>query len=213
MPNYRRAGVAGATYFFTVVTGRRAPLFASASVRGLLRTSVAACRATHAFDIVAAVVLPDHLHMIWTLPPGDADFSTRWRLIKARFTADYLRVGRDAIPPSGRRGEDGGRRGEDGGIASRPTEAHTFSRASPGERSVWQKRFWEHLIRDDDDLERHVEYIHYNPVKHGHATCPHAWEATSFHRHVRDGIYPADWMCRCRHPVTPPTFDWADGTE
>jgi len=111
----------------------------------------------------AAIVLPDHLHCIWTLPDGDGDFSTQWHGIKCRFSR--------AIP--------GGER-----LSSR--------RLSKGERGIWQRRFWEHAIRDETDLARHVNYIHYNPVKHGHVRCVADWPYSSFRRYVAAGIYPID---------------------
>jgi putative transposase len=118
------------------------------------------------------VVIPDHLHAIWTLPHGDADYSIRWAWLKKEFTKRWLNTGRDE------RGQSAGR-------------------IRDGRRGVWQPKFWEHAIRDERDLERHVEYIHYNPVKHGVATCPHAWRWSSFDRWVRAGIYPAEWACSC----------------
>jgi putative transposase len=109
-------------------------------------------------------VLPDHVHMIWTLPEGDSDYPTRWRLIKSGFT--------HALPDAG---------------------GNQLSRQLKGERCVWQRRYWEHFIRDDQDLLRHVEYIHYNPVHHGLTKTPGEWPYTSFHRFVQRGLYPADW--------------------
>src|SRR5262245_33093340 len=118
----------------------------------------------------AIVLLWDHLHCLWSLPPQDQDFSGRWQDIKQRFTAAWL--------------ENGG------------TEATvTSSQARRGHRGVWQRRFWEHLIRNEEDLEAHCDYIHYNPVKHGYVTRPRDWPWSSFHRFVRDGVYPLDWGC------------------
>lgn len=201
MPNYRRADVAGGTYFFTVVTGGRRPILAGDALP-LLRAAIDDVRTGHPFTLDAIVVLPDHLHAIWTLPDGDANFSTRWRLIKAKFTTAL--VGRDAIPPSSDIVAG------NGGIASRPTG---FSRVTRGERDVWQQRFIEHCIRDEDDLQRHLDYIHYNPVKHGHATCPHAWQPTTFHRWVREGFYPPDWSCACNRSPTAIDWRWTDGCD
>ena len=135
--------------------------------------------------VVAGVILPDHLHTIWTLPDGDDDFSTRWRDIKAAFTKRYL----DA-----------------GGIEA----ARSASRVARRNRGVWQRRFWEHLIRDADDFRRHVEYIHFNPVKHRRARCPHAWPHSSFGRWVRRGDLRPDWCCVCTDTVPNlPDFSWA----
>jgi putative transposase len=110
------------------------------------------------------VVLPDHIHAVWTLPPGDADFSTRWRFIKSRFA--------QAIPKR---------------------ESLSPVREKRGERGIWQRRFWEHLIRDENDYARHIEYCYINPVKHGLVARVQAWPHSSFHRDVRAGLFPADW--------------------
>jgi len=110
------------------------------------------------------VVLPDHLHAMWTLPDGNSDFSTRWRLIKTVFARQ--------IPA---------------------TERLSAVRKRKGERGIWQRRFWEHAIRDEHDWERHVDYIHFNPVKHGYAKQAIDWPYSSFHRFVREGQYAVDW--------------------
>jgi putative transposase len=160
---YRRMRVAGGTYFFNVVTHDRGDDLLIRHVEHL-RRAVATVRRERPFAITAAVVLPDHLHMIWRLPPDDADFSTRWSLIKACFSR--------AVPtdPSDGRGYRGKR-----------------------ERCLWQRRYWEHLIRDDDDLARHVDYVHYNPVKHGLVPTPAAWPHSSLHRYTRRGLVAPDW--------------------
>ncbi len=112
----------------------------------------------------AVVVLHDHLHCIMTLPEGDADFSTRWNLIKGNFSRDVERRERISESRQGRR-----------------------------ERGIWQRRFWEHMIRDQDDFNRHADYIHWNPVKHGWVSRASDWPHSSFHDYVRRGIYPSDW--------------------
>lgn len=128
------------------------------------------CQREWPFDINAIVLLPDHLHAIWTLPPGDANYSGRWSVIKVNFTQRFLASGgRDAPVSAGKQRE---RR-----------------------RGVWQRRFWEHTIEDEDDFETHFDYIHYNPVKHKLVKCPGEWEPSSFHRYVKAGVYPADWAC------------------
>jgi len=160
---YRRANAAGGTYFFTVNLADRSSRLLVERVDDL-RESVRIVKARHPFDIVAWVVLPEHLHAVWTLPDADADFSTRWLLIKAGFS----------------------RR-----IAS--GERVRASRATQGERGIWQRRFWEHQIRDERDLERHVNYIHFNPVKHGHVRRPSDWPHSSIHRAIRAGELPVDW--------------------
>ena len=163
---YRRAFVAGGSFFFTLVTEKRRPLFASAEAVDVLRCAFRSVRSTRPFALDAIVVLPDHLHCIWTLPPGDADFATRWRLIKTWFTKHY-------------------------DPALRPIQNGVRMRRQ--EQALWQHRYWEHMLRDEADFERHVEYIHYNPVKHGYVTSPLEWPHSSFRRYVEAGVYEAGW--------------------
>jgi len=173
---YRRASVKGGTYFFTVVTFKRIKIFAKPENVVLLRSAIKKVRRKHPFEIDAIVLLPDHLHCIWTLPQQDSDFSTRWRLIKSNFSRnfDHTHVGWvEARNPTGK--------------------THPASRQKKKEKPIWQRRFWEHLIRDQRDLNRHIEYIHYNPVKHGLTKAPVDWAYSSFHRYVSDGIYNLDW--------------------
>jgi len=160
MPMYRRNYVPGGTYFFTVVTEARAPLFAKGTDRVRLRAAFKSVLAEHPVSIEAFVLLPDHLHTIWTLPDGVQDYSLRWGLIKERFTRSF---------PVG-----GGREA-----------AHSASRRKHRERSVWQKRFWEHTVRDEDDFERCFNYIHWNPVKHGLVERVIDYPWSSFHKYVR----------------------------
>jgi len=171
---YRRAKVKGGTYFFTVVTHKRVKIFAQSDTVELLRQAFRKVKERHPFKIDAFVLLPDHLHCIWTLPQGDADFSTRWRLIKSDFSRQIGLVG---------------------WVERRnPTNTTTSaSRLRKNEKSIWQRRFWEHLIRNDEDLKKHVEYIHYNPVKHGLTKTPGDWDYSSFHRYVEKGIYDIRW--------------------
>jgi putative transposase len=165
MVNYRRAHVAGGTYFFTVtLRHRRADTLVSQV--DALRHALRETRLRRPFHTDAIVVLPEHLHTIWTLPEGDADYSGRWRMCKSLFVRQVRRCGAPAA-------DEGGR--------------------------LWQSRFWEHLIRDESDFARHVDYIHYNPVKHGYVTRVLDWPWSSFHRFVRNGLLPADWAC----PVEP----------
>ena len=163
MPNYRRAFVPGGCWFFTAnLLERRSTLLVDEIET--LREATRRTRQRFPFQIDAMVVLPDHIHAVWTLPPGDTDFSLRWRLIKSRFAR--------AIP-----------KGEPlGGV-----------RQARGERGIWQRRFWEHLIRDESDYARHVEYCYINPIKHGLVQRVHDWPHSSFHRDVRAGIFPRDW--------------------
>jgi len=162
MVRYRRNFVPGGTFFFTVtLRDRRSSVLVEHIA--LLRTAFRRARRLNPFDIDAIVVLPDHLHAIFTLPAGDADFSVRWRTIKAAFTTGLVAAG--VAPPPNRKGE----------------------------YALWQRRFWEHTIRDDRDFERHVDYIHVNPVKHGLVTAVADWPHSSFHLYVQRGLLPADW--------------------
>lgn len=165
MPHYRRA-LTGATYFFTVVTHRRRPILCDDAIRIALRHAIERVRSRLPFETDAMVLMPDHLHCIWTLPDGDADFSSRWSQIKHHVSYTCGRL--------------------------YPMTLST-SRQRRGTGSIWQRRFWEHQIRDDIDMERHVDYIHYNPVKHGFANTASEWPYSTFGRFVRAGIYPADW--------------------
>ena len=167
MSNYRRANVAGGTYFFTVNTLRRLPVLTEAPVRTALRDAIRQTRLTHPFNIDAWVLLPDHLHCIWTLPQGDADFTLRWSTIKRLVSKQC---------------------GQEYGIKD-----VSPSRAKRHESGLWQRRFWEHQIRDDHDFSRHVDYIHWNPVKHGLASRAIDWPYSTFPRFVEDGVYPSDW--------------------
>ena len=170
MPSYRRAYVPGGTYFFTVVTHQRRHLFDREENRTLLGNAFRECRQTWPFEINAIVLLPDHLHAIWTLPRGDDNYSGRWSVIKKSFTQAFLNSGgRDWKVSAGKQREN--------------------------RRGIWQKRFWEHVIEDEDDFETHFDYIHYNPVRHGLVRCPRDWPASSFHRWVEKGVYPRDWAC------------------
>jgi putative transposase len=163
MPQYIRAFVPGGTFFFTVNLLERRRKLLTENIDHL-REVFHGARRRRPFTIKAIVILPDHLHCIWTLSSGDADFSTIWQYIKARFAA--------LIPPGERLSE---------------------RRQKKGERGIWQRRFWEHVIRDERDYERHVDYIHYNPVKHGHVTRVADWPYSSFHHYVERGIYDLDW--------------------
>jgi putative transposase len=175
MPDYRRWRAEGGVFFFTVVTHQRQPIFSAPLALRLLRNAIAGVRHKRPFELRAIVLLPDHLHMLWRLPEGDAEYSTRMGLIKKRFTSTYLAAG--------------GREG-----------ASTASRRKHRIRGVWQKRFIEHTIRDYADYKRHLDYIHANPVKHGLVSMPREWPHSSFHRHVRAGEYDLDW---CGHVELP----------
>ncbi|HMM76692.1 MAG TPA: transposase [Gammaproteobacteria bacterium] len=164
---YRRSITAGGTYFFTADLADRQTDLLVRHV-GVLRSVISKVKAMHPFTIGAMVVLPEHLHAIWRLPPGDSNYSLRWSLIKAGFSR---------LMAEG--------------------ETSSSSRRTKRERVIWQRRYWEHQIRDDGDLARHVDYIHFNPVKHGWAHSPRLWPHSSIHRYIERGILPADW---CANP-------------
>lgn len=168
MADYRRWYVPGGTYFFTVVTYRRRPLFRDPAARQLLGDLMRQTAESRPFATVAIVLMWDHLHCLWTLPPGDSDYSSRWKDIKSDFTREWLRRGGTELPV---------------GAAKR----------ARGRRGVWQPRFHEHTIRDTRDLENHLDYIHYNPVKHDCAIRPWDWPASSFRRFVQLGQYEPGW--------------------
>jgi putative transposase len=165
MPDYRRSRVQGGTYFFTLaLNDRRSDLLVREVA--LLRAAVTRVRALHPFRIEAWVVLPEHIHAMWTLPAGDADYSLRWGLIKRGFSARVaVGAGRSA------------------------------SMVAKGERGIWQRRFWEHTVLDEADFARHVDYVHFNPVKHGLVERASAWPFSSFRRAMARGNYPDDWGC------------------
>ena len=163
MPDYRRNRVPGGTYFFTVTLQQRNTDLLVANIDAL-RDAVRQVRLKRPFHIDAWVVMPDHMHAVWTLPLDDADYSGRWREIKKSFVK--------TLPKS---------------------EPLSATRAARGERGIWQRRFWEHTIRDERDYTAHVDYVHINPVKHGVVNNVRDWPHSSFHRFVRDGIYSADW--------------------
>ena len=163
MTNYRRNFIPGGSYFFTVALADRSASLLTDNIE-LFRYAVADVKHELPFGLIAMVVLPEHLHCVWTLPVGDADYPMRWKKIKAAFSHGL---------PKG--------------------EHRSASRVAKGERDIWQRRYWEHTLRDDDDLRRHVDYIHYNPVKHGHVRCVKEWPYSTFHQYARDGVYPDDW--------------------
>ena len=168
MSTYRRARAPGGTYFFTLVTYRRRKLFLDPRARSILRESVKEVHRDHPFKIDAWVLLPEHLHCVWTLPTGDADYSTRLGKIKAGFSKQAKSI-------------------------FHKNERMNNSRRIRRESTLWQRRFWEHEIRDEIDFQKHVDYVHYNPLKHGLVDCLKDWPYSTFHRRVKLGLYPADW--------------------
>jgi putative transposase len=163
MTEYRRYRLKGGTYFFTVnLVERKRKLLTEHS--DALRSAFREIKQAHPFQIDAIVVLPDHLHTVWTLPEGDDDFSLRWRQIKSAFSR---KIEKD--------------------------ERISKSRERKQERGIWQRRFWEHAIRNEQDYARHVDYIHFNPVKHGYVKQVADWPYSSFHRFVKLGLCSSDW--------------------
>jgi len=164
MSNYLRYRIPGGCYFFTVNLLERNNTLLVDHI-DLLRESVQVCKQKRPFHIDAWVVLPEHMHCIWTLPEGDVDFSTRWKIIKTHFSKGLPKV-----------------------------ERRSIVRMKRGERGIWQRRFWEHAIRDDRDYENHMDYLHFNPVKHGWADNVIDWPYSSFHHCVKKGMYPVNWV-------------------
>jgi putative transposase len=168
MPEYRRSILPGGTFFFTVVTYHRQSILTSEISRGILHSAWIDVNERLPFTTDAVCLLPDHLHCIWTLPEGDSNYSLRWGEIKKLFTKAYARQ-------------------------MGPGKAPNESRQKRGEGTIWQRRFWEHTIRDLDDYHRHNDYLHFNPVKHGLAENVADWGWSSFHRFVKMGYYEPDW--------------------
>ncbi len=164
MTEYRRAHVPGASWFFTVNLAERKGNRLLADQIDLLRRAFEYTKERHSFRMDAVVIMPDHLHCIWTLPPNDSDFSLRWNMLKGYFSR-HIEMG----------------------------ERISSSRKTRGERGIWQRRFWEHLLRDQTDFNRHVDYIHWNPVKHGWVKQVREWPYSSFHRYVEQGVYAENW--------------------
>ena len=168
MPNYRRFNVSGGSYFITQITYQRETWLCSNIGRKALREAIENVRQKYPFSIEAFVLLPDHFHCLWTLPLDDGNISVRLRLIKTYITKNYQ---------------------QELGI----NLAISQSRQKRKESNLWQRRFWEHLIRNDKDFASHCDYIHYNPVHHGFCNNPQDWQYSSIHRFIDQGIYPPDW--------------------
>jgi putative transposase len=163
MARYRRTGIEGGTFFFTIALADRSSDLLSREI-DRLRSAYRSVRTRFPFETIAICILPDHIHAMWSLPDGDRDFSTRWMLIKSGFSR--------GLPPA---------------------DSRSSSKIAKREKGIWQRRYWEHAIRDDRDFERHVDYIHYNPVKHGLVSRVADWPHSSFHHFVERGILPLDW--------------------
>jgi putative transposase len=165
---YRRVFIPGASYFFTLVTHQRSPIFSDANAIDLFRHSVRKVQAAHPFMLDAEVILPDHVHLLCSLHESDWDYPMRLRLIKADFTRSVLRQ-------------------------KRANERQSDSRGRRGEQMIWQRRYWEHTIRDQNDFQAHLDYIHINPVKHGFVAAARDWPHSTFHAWVERGAYDVTW--------------------
>jgi len=168
MSHYRRSSMDGCTYFFTLVSFRRQKILCDDLIRNELRKAINDTRLKYPFTIDAWILLPDHLHCIWTLPENDNLFSKRWGIIKRKLSlacTEYYK---------------------------KPQWLNE-SKKKHRESTIWQRRYWEHRIRNQGDFNKHVDYIYYNPVKHGLCSRPVDWPYSTFHRYVKEGLYPADW--------------------
>lgn len=163
MSNYRRSVVPGGIYFFTVALADRKSQLLTLNVEEL-RSAYRRVQRDYPFETIAICVLPDHIHALWKLPPDDAAYSLRWRLIKGHFSRCFQVV-----------------------------DKRSTSKINKREKGIWQRRFWEHQIRDDNDLQRHVDYIHMNPVRHGYVSSPADWRYSSIHDYIQRGIIAEDW--------------------
>ena len=167
MATFRRS-THGATYFFTVVSNHRRPILCDEQIRHALRDAIKITAQEYPFKIDAWVLMPDHLHTIWTLPADDLNYSRRWALIKRRVSQSC------------------------GALYADPKYSRP-SNIARHESTIWQRRFWEHTIRDDVDFENHMNYVHFNPLKHDLVDDLANWPYSTFHRCVSQGFYPADW--------------------
>ena len=163
MPNYRRSYATGACWFFTVNLQDRRQSLLIDNIE-LLKQCIKTVKRQRPFTINAWVVLPEHMHCIWTLPEGDTDYPGRWRAIKKAFSR--------AIPQ---------------------VEFSTFRQIRQHRRGIWQRGYWEHWIRDETDFWRHFDYIHVNPLKHGWVSRVRDWPHSTFHLYVTTGYYSIDW--------------------
>ena len=168
MPEYRRSILEGGTFFFIVVTYNRRQILTAPVAREILHSAWINVQERFPFKTDAVCLLPEHIHCIWTLPEGDSNFSVRWKEIKRLFTRDYL-------------------------YKVEPGKLRNKSHQKQGEATIWQRRFWEHTVRNQEDFTCHIEYIFFNPVKHGLVEYVSEWPWSSFHRFVRLGFYPNEW--------------------
>lgn len=172
MPEYRRFYQEGSIIFLTIVTCNRQQIFSDEKNINLLRQVTANVKLEMPFEILGAVILPDHLHFLWQLPPNNGDYSKRVGRLKALFSKSYQEKNELQLPLS-------------------------RSRKKHKESNIWQRRFWDHHIRNEKDFEQHLNYIHYNPVKHHLVSCPHFWQYSSFNLWIKKGVYSSQWACIC----------------
>lgn len=163
MPHYFRSQEAGATYFFTLTLAQRKTSLLTDHI-DWLRLAYQRANTLHPFKTIAICILPDHIHAIWQMPAEEADYGLRWRMIKSQFSRYFS-----------------------------PNEHRSSSKIKHREKGIWQRRYWEHQIRDDVDMQRHVDYIHYNPVKHGLVSRVRDWPQSTFHKHVAQGMVNENW--------------------
>ena len=168
MRKYIRNYVPGGTYFLTAVTYGRRRFLTDEPARQCLREAIDVIKRRWPFEVVAVVLIPDHFHTVWALPPGDTRYSVRLQKVKEIFTRTYLAAGGQERKP-------------------------TTSLAEHHQRGVWQPRFWEHTVRDETDLKHCVDYVHWNPVKHGLVRRVIDYPWSTFHRYVKVGEYAGDW--------------------
>ena len=171
---YRRSLLKGGCYFFTLNLAQRDKSTLTEHI-GLLRSSYLKVTSERPVETQAIVILPDHLHALWQLPENDCDYAQRWRQVKTHFSRN--------LPQ---------------------TEHISTSRQRKGERGIWQRRYWEHQIRDEVDLQRHIDYIHFNPVKHGYVNTSSKWPYSSIHRYIKQGLITPNWgggMSSDRNPA------------
>ncbi len=185
MSGYRRNFVPGGTFYFTLVAYDRRPILTTSLGRRCLREAISKIKGVSPFRLFAICLLPEHLHTVWTMPPGDSDYPTRWKRIKHEFSSRWLAAG--------------------------GTEAEvTAAEKAEGRRGIWQPRYWEHTVSDEDDLERCVDYIHWNPRKHGLVDRVRDWPYSSFHRFVEEGHYEINWGGTEPASTIDPTIDWGE---
>lgn len=163
MSNYIRSQVAGGTYFFTLTLAQRNTNLITANI-DVLRLAYQRANTLYPFTTIAICILPDHIHAIWKMPQDDGDYALRWRMIKSQFSRNFS-----------------------------ANQQRSNSKIKHREKGIWQRRYWEHQIRDDIDLQHHVDYIHYNPVKHGLVQRVQDWPHSTFHRYVKEGLYAQNW--------------------